>query len=133
MQVERPSVAALAEPAAERVAQELAPLRERHRDEFAEQARAAWADVRLGGTLDEHFVHALEGVDRAVVLAFDAPLVVEVVGEDLKVGEVDVFIGRNYVLSARHHAERGFTEVRARCEREPEAAHAIALAPLHLA
>jgi magnesium transporter len=45
---------------------------------------------------------------------------VEVAGEELKVGEMDVFVGRNYVLSVRQHAERGFTEVRARCEREPE-------------
>jgi magnesium transporter len=45
---------------------------------------------------------------------------IEVVGDDLKVGEVDIFIGRNYVLSARQHSERGFTDVRARCEREPE-------------
>jgi magnesium transporter len=45
---------------------------------------------------------------------------VEVVGEDLRVGEVDIFVGRNYVLSARQNSERGFTDVRARCEREPE-------------
>jgi magnesium transporter len=45
---------------------------------------------------------------------------VEVVGDDLKVGEVDIFIGRNYVLSARQNSERGFSDVRARCEREPE-------------
>jgi magnesium transporter len=45
---------------------------------------------------------------------------VEVVGEELRVGEVDIFVGRNYVLSARQNSERGFTEVRARCEREPE-------------
>jgi magnesium transporter len=45
---------------------------------------------------------------------------VEVAGEELKVGEVDVFVGRNYVLSVRQHSERGFQEVRARCEREPE-------------
>ena len=31
-----------------------------------------------------------------------------------------VFAGRNYVVSVRTHAERGFQEVRARCEREPE-------------
>jgi predicted TIM-barrel fold metal-dependent hydrolase len=40
---------------------------------FAEQARGAWADVQLGGTLDEHYAGALDGVDRAVVLAFNAP------------------------------------------------------------
>jgi len=45
---------------------------------------------------------------------------VEVAGDELKVGEVDVFVGRNYVLSVRNHSERGLQEVRARCEREPE-------------
>jgi magnesium transporter len=36
------------------------------------------------------------------------------------VGEVAVFVGTNYVLSVRSGSEHGFTEVRARCEREPE-------------
>jgi magnesium transporter len=45
---------------------------------------------------------------------------VEVAGEELNVGELDVFVGRNYVLSARQKTERGFQDVRARCEREPE-------------
>jgi magnesium transporter len=45
---------------------------------------------------------------------------VEVAGGELKVGEMDVFVGRNYVLSARQKTERGFQDVRARCEREPE-------------
>ena len=31
-----------------------------------------------------------------------------------------MFAGRNYVVSVRSHAERGFQEVRVRCEREPE-------------
>src|SRR2546428_7046783 len=44
----------------------------------------------------------------------------ELAGEELKIGEVDLFIGRNYVLSVRNHAEPGFAGVRARCEREPE-------------
>jgi magnesium transporter len=39
---------------------------------------------------------------------------------ELKIGEVDLFVGRNYVLSVRNQAEPGFREVRARCEREPE-------------
>jgi magnesium transporter len=38
----------------------------------------------------------------------------------LKLGELDVFVGPNYVLSVRTGAERGFQEVRARSEREPE-------------
>jgi len=45
---------------------------------------------------------------------------VAVTGEELKVGEIDLFVGRNYVLSVRTQAEPGFSAVRARCEREPE-------------
>src|SRR5688572_14418931 len=45
---------------------------------------------------------------------------IEVVGDELKVGEVDIFVGRNYVLSVRNNAEPGFANVRARAEREPE-------------
>ena len=45
---------------------------------------------------------------------------VEPAGEELTVGEVNIFVGRNYVLSVRSGAERGFAEVRARCEREPD-------------
>jgi magnesium transporter len=45
---------------------------------------------------------------------------IEVEGDELKAGEVHVFAGRNYVLSARHRTERGFADVRARAEREPE-------------
>jgi magnesium transporter len=44
---------------------------------------------------------------------------VEADGEDLKVGEVDVFVGPNYVLSVRRHSQQGFQAVRARCEDEP--------------
>jgi magnesium transporter len=45
---------------------------------------------------------------------------VETAGDELKVGEVDIFVGRNFVLSVRQRTERGFQEVRARAEREPE-------------
>ncbi|MGH8741619.1 MAG: magnesium/cobalt transporter CorA [Burkholderiales bacterium] len=45
---------------------------------------------------------------------------VEVAGDELKAGEIDVFVGRNYVLSVRSHTERGFQDLRARAEREPE-------------
>ena len=39
---------------------------------------------------------------------------------DLRVGEINVFAGPNYVLTIRTGAEQGFADVRARCEREPE-------------
>ena len=44
---------------------------------------------------------------------------IEIKADELQVGEVDIFVGPNYILSVRLHSERGFTEVRARCEREP--------------
>ena len=44
---------------------------------------------------------------------------VELNGDELTVGELDVFVGRNYVLSARNNATEGFLGVRARAEREP--------------
>jgi magnesium transporter len=45
---------------------------------------------------------------------------IEAEGEELAAGEVNIFVGANYVLSVRRRARRGFTDVRARCEREPE-------------
>ena len=48
---------------------------------------------------------------------------VEVVDNQLEVGEVGVFAGPNYVLSVRNHSQQGFAEVRARCESEPDLLH----------
>jgi magnesium transporter len=45
---------------------------------------------------------------------------VDLAGDELSVGEVNIFVGRNYVLSVRNRSPRGFADVRARCEREPE-------------
>ncbi len=39
---------------------------------------------------------------------------------ELRVGALHMFVGRNYILSVRKGAEKGFQDVRARCEREPE-------------
>lgn len=44
---------------------------------------------------------------------------IEIVDGELRIGEVDIFVGVNYVLSVRSHTEQGFANVRARCEREP--------------
>jgi magnesium transporter len=40
--------------------------------------------------------------------------------DDLRIGEVSVFVGKNYVLTVRHRTQLGFAAVRARTEREPE-------------
>jgi magnesium transporter len=45
---------------------------------------------------------------------------VELVDGALRVGELDVFVGPNYVLSVRKNSDHGFTSVRQRCESEPE-------------
>ena len=45
---------------------------------------------------------------------------IEAVGDELRTGEVSVFVGRNYVISTRRGVERGFVDVRRRCEEEPE-------------
>ena len=45
---------------------------------------------------------------------------IEATGGQFHVGEVAIFAGPNYVLSIRSHAQKGFQEVRTRCEREPE-------------
>jgi magnesium transporter len=39
--------------------------------------------------------------------------------DELAVGEVDVFVGPNFVLSVRHRSQQGFLGVRARAEHEP--------------
>jgi magnesium transporter len=40
--------------------------------------------------------------------------------DELNIGEINVFVGRNYVLSVRQRTEQGFKDVRTRAEREPE-------------
>lgn len=46
--------------------------------------------------------------------------VVEPGVKEFFVGELAIFAGSNYVLSVRSRAKKGFAEVRARCEREPD-------------
>jgi magnesium transporter len=46
--------------------------------------------------------------------------VVEPDNDDFRVGELAIFAGRNYVLSVRSIAQKGFQDVRTRCEKEPE-------------
>jgi magnesium transporter len=45
---------------------------------------------------------------------------IELGEKELRTGEVDIFVGRNFILSVRAGVEKGFRDVRARCEREPE-------------
>jgi len=69
---------------------------------------------------DAHHGHQRPKIDEYGDSLFVVLHNIEVAGEELKVGEVDIFVGKNYVLSVRNQAEPGFAAVRARCEREPE-------------
>jgi len=45
--------------------------------------------------------------------------IIEMENGELHVGELDIFVEENYVVSVRTGSEHGFLGVRARCEREP--------------
>ncbi|MEO0319197.1 MAG: magnesium and cobalt transport protein CorA [Pseudomonadota bacterium] len=51
---------------------------------------------------------------------FSAIHLLEFDGDDIRVGEFDIFVHPRFVLSIRSKSNLSFTSVRARCEREPE-------------
>ena len=51
---------------------------------------------------------------------FVALHLVELIGNDLSVGELNIFVGSNFILTVRNRSEQSFANVRERCEREPE-------------
>src|SRR4249919_3677442 len=51
-------------------------------EKFAAEAREAWPEVTLGGSLEEHYRDALADVDAAIVLGFNAPAAGFVVPND---------------------------------------------------
>jgi magnesium transporter len=69
---------------------------------------------------DAHHGHQRPKIEEYGESLFVILHIIETEGDELKVGEADIFVGSNYVLSVRRQAERGFTDVRALCEREPE-------------
>lgn len=88
-------------------------------------------DAELAEMQSEFGLHELavedarHGHQRPKIEEYDDSLfavmhLVELDGEDIHVGEVNVFVGKNYVLSVRNRSRRGFLGVRGRCEREPE-------------
>ncbi|QEI08206.1 magnesium/cobalt transporter CorA [Pigmentiphaga aceris] len=71
---------------------------------------------------DAHHGHQRPKIERYGDSLFVVMQLVEVMKDgsgDLNVGEVDVFVGRSYVLSVRNRSSQGFLGVRERCEREP--------------
>jgi magnesium transporter len=64
--------------------------------------------------------HQRPKVDEYGDALFVVMQLVEFIGGELKIGEVAVFAGPNYVLSSRTGSKQHFLGVRERCEREPE-------------
>jgi len=69
---------------------------------------------------DAHHGHERPKIEEYGDSLFVVLHTVDVGADGLSVGEVNIFVGRNYVLSVRNRCPRGFTDVRARCEREPD-------------
>jgi magnesium transporter len=88
---------------------ELAEL-EKMREEF---------DLHALAVEDAWHSHQRPKIEEYGDSVFAAMHLVEMDGDQLKVGEVDIFVGLNYVLSVRNRSHDGFLGVRARCEREP--------------
>ncbi|WP_411726194.1 magnesium and cobalt transport protein CorA [Methyloglobulus sp.] len=63
--------------------------------------------------------HQRPKIDEYGDSVFAVMQLVKLDGDELTVGEVDVFVGLNYVLSVRNRSKDDFLGVRARCEREP--------------
>jgi magnesium transporter len=77
-------------------------------------------DLHALAVEDARHGHQRPKIEEYGDLLFVVLNTIDVVGDELRIGEVDIFVGRNYVLSVRQHSEQGFLGVRARAEREPE-------------
>jgi magnesium transporter len=68
---------------------------------------------------DAHKGHQRPKIEEYGDSLFVVMHLVELVGDELEVGEVAIFAGPNYVLSVRNGSTHSFLGVRERCEREP--------------
>ena len=87
------------------------PLLEEMREQF---------DLHPLAVEDAQQGHQRPKIEEYGDLLFAVLRMVEPGMPDLTVGEVDIFAGPNYILSVRSGVEKGFDDVRARCEAEPE-------------
>jgi magnesium transporter len=81
------------------------------------QAEFDLHELAVEDTLSGHQRPKVEEYGETVYVVMHT---VEIEGRDLLQGEVDVFANPKFVLSVRTRSRRGFKEVRARCESEPE-------------
>ena len=69
---------------------------------------------------DAHHGHQRPKIEEYGNSLFAVVHTVELVDGELNVGEVDIFVGTNYVLSVRNGSRQSLMGVRSRCEREPQ-------------
>lgn len=69
---------------------------------------------------DAHHGHQRPKIEEYGDSLFVVMHTVEMANSEMRVGEVSIFVGLNFVLSVRNHSEQGFLGVRERCEHEPE-------------
>lgn len=68
---------------------------------------------------DARHGHQRPKVEEYGDMVFAVIHMIETDDADLTLGEVNIFAGRNFILSARRGTKQGFLSVRERCEREP--------------
>jgi magnesium transporter len=68
---------------------------------------------------DAHHGHQRPKIEEYGDSLFAVVKTAEIEDGKLHIGELDVFVGKNYVLSVRNRSAQGFLGVRARCENEP--------------
>jgi magnesium transporter len=76
-------------------------------------------DLHVLAVEDAWHSHQRPKIDEYGDSLFGVMQLVELQNNELTLGEVDVFVGLNFVLSVRNRSNEGFLGVRARCEREP--------------
>ncbi|TAL00473.1 MAG: magnesium/cobalt transporter CorA [Rhodospirillaceae bacterium] len=88
-------------------------------DEELEQMRLQFGLHELA-VEDAHLGHQRPKVEEYGESVFTVMHLIEPEEHDLHVGEIDVFVGPNYILSVRNRSKQTFMGVRDRCEREPQ-------------
>jgi magnesium transporter len=69
---------------------------------------------------DAHHGHQRPKIEEYGDTLFAVLHTLELVADGIAVGEVNIFVGRNFILSVRNRSNRPLLGVRERCEREPE-------------
>lgn len=69
---------------------------------------------------DAHHGHQRPKIEEYGDTLFVAMHLLETDQSELTIGEISVFVGRNFILSIRNRSKQSFLGVRERCEREPE-------------